>query len=81
MSELPNEPLSAIYQQQANKIQNALQVRNYSLFAHGFKLIMKADYQAFSAVIGNFIKSSIATLMPPKAKFPSSQFPKDLHLI
>lgn len=80
LSELPNEPLSPIYQQQANQIQNALQIRNYSLFAHGFKPIMKADYQAFSAVVVNFIKSSITALISPKAKFPSSiQFPQDLH--
>lgn len=81
LSELPNEPLSPIYQQQANQIQNALQIRNYSLFAHGFKPIMKADYQAFSTVVVNFIKSSIAALIPPKSKFPSTQFPQDLHHI
>lgn len=81
LSELPNEPLSPIYQQQANQIQNALQIRNYSLFAHRFKPIMKADYQACSTVVVDFIKSSIAALISPKSKFRSTQFPQDLHHI
>ncbi len=78
LSELPDDSLGKIYQQQASKIKNALHVRNYSLFAHGFSPIMRVEYQAFSEVVVSFITSSIATLVPDKSKFPPVQFPQEL---
>jgi CRISPR-associated protein (TIGR02710 family) len=79
LSELPDEPLGKIYQQQASKIQNGLQIRNYSLFAHGFSPIMKAEYKAFREVVVSFITSGIATLVPADSKSQAVQFPQDLN--
>ncbi len=81
LSELANEPLGEIYQQQASKIKNALEVRNYSLFAHGFSPIMRAEYKAFSEVVVGFITDSIATLVQPKFKSQSVQLPQELDSI
>lgn len=78
LSELPDDSLGKIYQQQASKIKNALHIRNYSLFAHGFSPIMKGEYQAFSEVVVGFITSSIAILVPDKSKFQPVQFPQEL---
>ncbi len=79
LSELPDEPLGKIYQQQASKIQNALKIRNYSLFAHGFIPIMKAEYQAFSEVVVGLMTSSIAVLIPAGFKSQAVQFPQELN--
>ncbi len=79
LSELPDEPLGKIYQQQASKIQNALKIRNYSLFAHGFSPIMKAEYQAFSEVVVSLMTSSIAALIPTGFKSQAVQFPQELN--
>lgn len=78
LSELPNEPLGEIYKKQASKILNALEIRNNSLFAHGFSPIMRTEYRNFSEVVVNFITSSIATLIPASFKSQTVQFPQDL---
>lgn len=80
LSEVPDDPLGKIYQQQGAKIQNALQIRNYSLFAHGFKPITKGDYQAFSGAVAGFIQTSIGALVPTKLKSQPSQFPRSLDI-
>lgn len=79
LSELPEESLGKLYQQQASKIQNALKIRNYSLFAHGFSPIMKAEYQAFSEIVVSFITSGIAILVPAGFKSQMVQFPQELN--
>jgi CRISPR-associated protein (TIGR02710 family) len=79
LSELPDEPLGKIYQQQASKIQNALKIRNYSLFAHGFSPIRRAEYKDFSEVVVSFITSGITTLIPAGFKSQSVQFPQELN--
>lgn len=80
LSELLNQPLGSLYQQQAAKIQNALQIRNYSLFAHGFETITKENYQDFSEVVVGFIQTSIAMIVPPKLKLPPTQLPRSLSI-
>ena len=80
LSKLPNEPLGKAYQAQAAKIQNALQIRNYSILAHGFQPITEAEYQKFSSVVVSFIQSSIAILVPEKQQFQPVQFPQSLNL-
>lgn len=80
LRKIPDEPLGKAYQQQAAKIKNALRIRNYSLFAHGFQPITKTDYQEFSAVVVNFIPTSIATLVPNKMQSQLMQFPQILNI-
>lgn len=79
LSELVDDPLGKIYQEQAAKIQNALQIRNYSLFAHGFKPIAKEDYQEFSKVVVGFIQSGIAVIVSPELKPDLFQFPRGFN--
>jgi CRISPR-associated protein (TIGR02710 family) len=80
LSKLPNEPLGKAYQERAAKIQNALQIRNYSILAHGFQPITEAEYQKFSNVVVNFIQNSIAILVSEKQQFQPVQFPQYLNL-
>lgn len=80
LSDLEADPLGKLYQQQANSIQNALQIRNYSLFAHGFKPITKADYQQFREVVAGFIQAGIAAIAPSKKPSSPIQFPTHLNL-
>lgn len=51
LSELPDEPLGKHFKDRANHLMNALEVRNYSLFAHGFKPITGSDYTRFKDVV------------------------------
>lgn len=80
LSKLPNDPIGKLYQESANKIINALEVRNKSLFAHGFKPINSEDYQKVSEVFVNFIQSAITTVVEPKLQFQSPQFPNTLEI-
>lgn len=80
LSELVDYPLGEIYQQQAAKIQNALQIRNHSLFAHGFKPIAKGDYQEFSKDVVGFIQADIAAIVLPGLKPDLVQFPRALSI-
>lgn len=80
LSELPDDPLGKLYLQDADRIQNALQIRNYSLFAHGFTPITKASYHTLSDVFVGFIQSGIVAITAPAASTTLSQFPKHLSL-
>ncbi|NHC34315.1 TIGR02710 family CRISPR-associated CARF protein [Scytonema millei] len=79
LSKLPDEPLGKAYQEQAAKIQDVLQIRNYSILAHGFQPITKTDYQKFSGVVVSFIQNSIAMLVPEKQQFQPVQFLQNLN--
>ncbi len=78
LSQLPNDPLGNLYQQQENAIFDTLQLRNYSLFAHGFQPITHSNYQQVQAVIANFIRSGIAAITPTKPNLQPVQFPQQL---
>lgn len=80
LSKLPDDSLGQLYQANANKIINALETRNNSLFAHGFQPISGSDYQKVSEVIINFIQSGIAAVIPPKSKSQPLQFPIVLEI-
>ncbi|PLZ91536.1 TIGR02710 family CRISPR-associated protein [Fischerella muscicola CCMEE 5323] len=80
LSKLPDDPIGQLYQQNANKIINALEVRNNSLFAHGFQPITSSDYEDVSKVFVNFIQSAIETVTPHKLKLQSPQFPTTLEI-
>lgn len=78
LSQLPDDPLGQQFQTQAGSLQNALQVRNYSLFAHGFKPTTASDYQSSGQVIQTFIETALDALVPAKKRQPLPQFPVDI---
>ncbi|MBD6615639.1 hypothetical protein FNW02_07265 [Komarekiella sp. 'clone 1'] len=80
LSKLPDDPVGKVYQESANKIINALEVRNNSLFAHGFQPINSSDYQKVSEVFFNFIQSAITSVIPQKSQVQPSQFPNNLEI-
>ncbi|NES19150.1 MAG: TIGR02710 family CRISPR-associated protein [Symploca sp. SIO3E6] len=80
LSKLPDDPLGQLYKKNANRIINALEARNNSLFAHGFQPIIDGDYQKVGGVIVNFIKEGIAAVIPPKSKSQPLQFPTTLDI-
>lgn len=82
LSQLPEEPLGKIYHENANKIINALETRNNSLFAHGFQPITASDYQKFTEVVVHFIQSGISAVILSKFKSKTQplQFPKILEI-
>ncbi|NJL01921.1 MAG: TIGR02710 family CRISPR-associated protein [Spirulinaceae cyanobacterium RM2_2_10] len=74
LSQLPDEPLGALYHQHHQRLQNALQVRNYSLFAHGLAPIDAAKYeQEFRTLVVPFLEAGITNLVPDAN--PATQFP------
>jgi CRISPR-associated protein (TIGR02710 family) len=80
LSKLPGDSLGKLYLENANKIINALETRNNSLFAHGFQPITRSDYQNVSNVIVNFIQSGIAAVIPPQSRYQALQLPTTLEI-
>ena len=78
LSKLDNDPLGELFLTYKDRITNSLEVRNYSLFAHGFQPISESSYRAFNQVIGEFIREGIAAVIPAKLKSESRQFPQSL---
>jgi CRISPR-associated protein (TIGR02710 family) len=80
LTKLPDDPIGKLYQKNANKIMNALEVRNNSLFAHGFKPINSENYQKVTEVFVNFIQCAIADVVQPRLQIQPPQFPKHLEI-
>ncbi|HYW19413.1 MAG TPA: TIGR02710 family CRISPR-associated CARF protein [Nodularia sp. (in: cyanobacteria)] len=80
LSKLPDDPIGKLYQESANKIINALEARNNSLFAHGFQPIISSDYQKVREVFVNFIQAATTSVIPPKLQLEPPQFPKKLEI-
>ncbi len=80
LAEFPNDPIGRLYQENANRIINALETRNNSLFAHGFQPITESDYQKVSEVFVNFIETCITAVVPAKLKSQPPQFPTNYTL-
>jgi CRISPR-associated protein (TIGR02710 family) len=73
LNELPNDALGQLYQKNANAIKHTLQIRNYSILAHGLRPVSNIDYnQNLSKVIIPFIQS-------PHSQQPL-QFPSSLNI-
>jgi CRISPR-associated protein (TIGR02710 family) len=75
LSELPDDPLGQHFHPQMNRLQDALQTRNYSLLAHGFTPITTNIYQASGGVMQTFVESALEVLIPRKKRQPLPQFP------
>ncbi|MEH2051805.1 TIGR02710 family CRISPR-associated CARF protein [Nostoc sp.] len=80
LTKLPDDHIGKLYQESANKIMNALEVRNNSLFAHGFQAIISSDYQKVREVFVNFIEAAITAVIPSKLQLKPPQFPKNLEI-
>jgi len=78
LSCLSEDPLGALYHQHANALKDILQIRNYSLLAHGFQPVTENDYRIVSRTIGNFIKTGIEAVIDKKPLPLAEQFPKSL---
>ncbi|MBW4652554.1 MAG: TIGR02710 family CRISPR-associated protein [Kaiparowitsia implicata GSE-PSE-MK54-09C] len=77
LSQLLDDPLGRHFQPQANRLQDALHVRNQSLLAHGFTPVTNRDYQNSGQVIQTFIETALDALIPGKQRSPLPQFPTD----
>lgn len=78
LSQFPDDPLGALYAQQGDRLRNALQIRNYSLFAHGLNPIDAAGYEReFRAAVVPFVEAGLA-VVAPEAKHPAVQLPLNL---
>lgn len=75
LSQLPDDPLGQLFEQQKSHLLNALEIRNQSLFAHGFQPVTATDYHASGTVIKGFIEAGIAAISPGKKHQLLSQFP------
>ena len=81
LSHLDDDPIGQLYQQQKGKIIGALEIRNDSLFAHGFQPITDKDYQIVQGALGGFIEMGIKLVADGKSKsLPLQQFPIDLTI-
>ncbi|MGI0485029.1 TIGR02710 family CRISPR-associated CARF protein [Pantanalinema rosaneae CENA516] len=75
LSQLSADPLGDLYEQRKNAISDTLQIRNHSLFAHGFQPITSNDYQKVKMVIVDFIQQGVKAVTSPNPKFQPIQFP------
>ena len=78
LSKFTDEPLGQLFVTHKDRILNSLEIRNHSLFAHGFQPISHSDYQSFNKIIGGFVRDGIKSLLPNKAKFLELQFLQSL---
>ena len=76
------DPLGQRYQENLQKVRNALTGRNHSFLAHGFTPVSGEDYEATNKVLTGFIREAMPLLIPSKyiLEFPE-QFPRilDFH--
>ncbi|MFQ3613929.1 MAG: TIGR02710 family CRISPR-associated CARF protein, partial [Cyanobacteriota bacterium] len=78
LGQLQGDPLGALFKEWLAVIKNALQVRNHSLFAHGFQPITQSDYQKMQGSLVAFIKEGVQRLTADlKKSSPPPQFPQD----
>jgi CRISPR-associated protein (TIGR02710 family) len=78
LSQFPDDLLGQQFQIQQDPLKNALQVRNYSLFAHGFKPTTNRAYQNSGQVIQTFIETALDALTADQRRQPLPQFPTDI---
>ncbi|MGF1523340.1 MAG: TIGR02710 family CRISPR-associated CARF protein [Leptolyngbyaceae cyanobacterium] len=78
LSQFPDDPLGQHFTQASNRLRHALEVRNQSLFAHGFKPITITDYQTSGAVLKSFTETALTKLIAENKQPPLAQFPTDL---
>lgn len=65
---LDNDPLGALYGEAKEKLLNILEVRNYSILAHGMQPIAEKDYHKVYGVLGIFIENGIQACIATQQK-------------
>ncbi|WP_411872054.1 TIGR02710 family CRISPR-associated CARF protein [Vulcanococcus limneticus] len=72
-------PVGLQWRERKSALIDALQVRNNSLFAHGFRPVTYTDWLQLDAVIGGFLRSVVEQRRGNQA--PVQQFPNTLALL
>ena len=73
------DPLGQHYQENLQKVRNALTGRNHSFLAHGFTPVSGEDYENAGKVLIKFIREALSLLIPSEYKFEfPKQFPQAL---
>jgi CRISPR-associated protein (TIGR02710 family) len=81
LKQLPDDPLGQIYEPAADRLFDQLQVRNYSILAHGLRPVTAADYEdRFQAVIIPFIEAGLKAVIGDHSRLESVQFPPQITL-
>ncbi len=77
----PNDIFSKLYKEWRSKILDNLQVRNFSLLAHGFQPLTEESYKiCIEKGLGAFIGEGIKILDSEKKLPPASEWPKRLEI-
>lgn len=77
----PGDPLGPIYEESANHLFNQLQIRNYSILAHGLRPVTAVDYcQQFQAIVVPFIEAGLKAVIGDRSGLSSVQFPTQVLL-
>lgn len=74
------DPLGQLYQEKRKTILNALQIRNHSLFGHGFEPVTEPRYKAVNSVFVDFIHRGIDSVISSEAKRNFIQFPQQFDI-
>lgn len=77
LSQLSDDPLGKLYRERAEAIYDTLQIRNNSLFAHGFQPISTSEYRRVVDILKTFIKEAIVSVTPTQKHGDPEQFPKN----
>lgn len=75
LTEFPDDPVGKLFASVKDPIQDALQIRNYSILAHGLRPVTESDYRQLEAAIAPFIREAIASVLSGKSSSPV-QFPQ-----
>jgi len=75
-----NDPIGTIYKERKSLILNSLNIRNKSLFAHGFTPISGKEYEEMGGVFISFINDAIRSVIGKNQCKPAVQFPRKLEL-
>ncbi|MCM1983648.1 TIGR02710 family CRISPR-associated CARF protein [Lyngbya confervoides] len=78
--EAADASLGGLYRQQKEALIDALRVRNFSLFAHGFQPVGQNTYEAFSQVVVGFIQAGLQQVCAGSKGHLPLQFPQCLDL-
>lgn len=57
-----NDKIGDAYQNHAKQINEKMQIRNYSILAHGMKPVLATDYRYFKNIIESYLKEAIGVL-------------------
>lgn len=66
----PDDPVGQVFAEREKKLLNSLQIRNHSLFAHGFKPVSRGDYEGIHSPVNAFIRRAVPEV-GEAAQFPA----------